>query len=123
MRFEINHNNINVADLNKSLDFYKKALNMVELRRKDSQSYTIVFLKDQLSSHHALELTYLKDRKDPYNLGDNEIHLAFKVDEFDLAKKMHENMNVICYDNKEMGIYFISDPDGYWIEILPVNRK
>jgi lactoylglutathione lyase len=28
-------------------------------------------------------------------------------------------MGCICYENKDMGIYFIIDPDGYWIEILP----
>jgi lactoylglutathione lyase len=28
-------------------------------------------------------------------------------------------MGCICYENKAMGIYFINDPDDYWIEILP----
>ena len=28
-------------------------------------------------------------------------------------------MNCVCFENESMGIYFIEDPDGYWIEIVP----
>ena len=35
------------------------------------------------------------------------------------AHKKHEEMGCICFENHEMGIYFIEDPDGYWLEILP----
>ena len=58
----------------------------------------------------------------PYNLGDNEIHLAFEVDDFDAAYTRHKEMGCICFENPKMGIYFISDPDGYWLEIVPVKR-
>ncbi|MEQ2429360.1 lactoylglutathione lyase, partial [Enterocloster hominis] len=27
----------------------------------------------------------------------------------------------ICYENPGMGIYFITDPDGYWLEIVPAR--
>ena len=66
-----------------------------------------------------LELTYLRDRKEPYNLGELEYHLALETDDMEAAHKLHEEMGVICYENPGMGIYFISDPDGYWIEIVP----
>jgi lactoylglutathione lyase len=120
MKFKFDHNNINVLDLEKSVNFYKDALGFEELRRYHAPdgSFTLVFLKDE-SSQHALELTYLKDRKEPYNLGDNEIHMAVTTDEFDKAYEYHKNMGCICYENKEMGLYFIADPDGYWTEILP----
>ncbi|MBZ4646988.1 MAG: lactoylglutathione lyase [Petroclostridium sp.] len=65
---------------------------------------------------HRLELTWLRDRKEPYNLGDNEFHLVFTADDFDAAYEMHKKMGCICYENKAMGIYFINDPDGYWLE-------
>ena len=55
----------------------------------------------------------------PYNLGDNEIHLAFAVDDIDAALARHKKMNCVCYENTNMGVYFIEDPDGYWIEIIP----
>ena len=29
---------------------------------------------------------------------------------------------VICFENEEMGIYFVTDPNGYWLEVIPENR-
>ena len=40
-------------------------------------------------------------------------------DDFDASYAKHNEMGCICYENKKMGLYFINDPDGYWIEILP----
>lgn len=124
MNFAFAHNNFNVCDLEKSLAFYAKALGLTELRRKSAEdgSFTIVFLGDGAGSKHALELTWLQDWDRPYNLGDNEFHLAFTVDDYDAAHAHHKEMGCICYENEAMGLYFISDPDGYWIEILPQNR-
>ena len=121
MNFKIVHNNLNVFNLEKSLAFYQEALQLNEVRRNEKPNFTIVFLGDG-SSVHNLELTWMKERTTPYNLGDNEIHLAFKVDDFAAAYEMHKKMNCICYENKDMGIYFIADPDGYWMEIIPLNR-
>ena len=114
------HNNFNVLDLEKSLAFYKEALGLAEVRRKEKPEFTLVFLGDG-KTPHTLELTWLKDRKTLYNLGENEFHLAFRVAEFDQAYELHKKMGCICYENKAMGIYFISDPDGYWLEIVPVR--
>ncbi|MHC1760923.1 MAG: VOC family protein [Negativicutes bacterium] len=120
MEFTFAHNNFNVLDLEKSLAFYKEALGLTEVRRKEKPEFTLVFLGDG-KTPHTLELTWLKDRKTPYNLGENEFHLAFRVAEFDRAYELHKKMGCICYENKAMGIYFISDPDGYWLEIIPVR--
>ena len=57
----------------------------------------------------------------PYDLGDEEFHIAFKTSDFDAAYKLHKEMDCICYENKDMGIYFINDPDGYWLEIVPIR--
>lgn len=121
MLFTFAHNNINVLDLERSLAFYKEALNLAETRRTEAPGFTLVFLGDNKTAH-KLELTWLKDRSEAYNLGDNEIHLAFTTDDFGQAHALHQKMGCICYENDAMGIYFISDPDGYWIEILPENR-
>ena len=123
MKFSFAHNNFNVRDLNKSLAFYKESLGLAEVRRvnADDGSFIIVFLGDG-SSTHSLELTWLRDWDRPYNLGDNEFHLAFTVDDFETAHKQHKEMGCICFENEAMGIYFISDPDGYWLEILPNKR-
>ncbi len=122
MKFTFAHNNFNVRDLDKSLAFYQKALGLTEVRRKQAEdgSFTLVFLGDG-STAHQLELTWLRDWDRPYNLGDNEIHLAFRVDDMDAAHALHEQMGCICFENEKMGIYFISDPDGYWIEIIPTR--
>ncbi|WMJ84435.1 VOC family protein [Oscillospiraceae bacterium LTW-04] len=123
MTFKFAHNNINVCDLDASIAFYKKALGLNEVRRKNAAdgSFTLAFLSDG-SSEHQLELTWLRDHTDPYNLGENEIHIAFRTDDFEAAHALHSEMGCICYENKGMGIYFISDPDGYWLEILPPDR-
>jgi lactoylglutathione lyase len=112
-----------VLDLEKSVTFYKKALNLKEVRRYEApdKSFTLVFLEDGATAHR-LELTWLRNRKEPYNLGDNEFHLALTVDEFEKAHEIHEKMKCICYENKAMDIYFIEDPDGYWIEIIPAKH-
>ncbi len=118
--FTFNHNNINVFDLEKSVEFYKNALGLHELRRynEPSGAFELVFLGDDTTTHR-LELTWLKDRTEPYDLGDNEMHIAFTVDNYDEAHALHKEMGCICYENPTMGLYFIEDPDGYWLEILP----
>ena len=120
MTFTFAHNNINVKDLEKSLAFYEEALGLKEIRRRDASdgSFILVYLGDGVTPHQ-LELTWLRDRTEPYDLGDNEIHLAFVVEDFDAAHALHEKMGCICYENPGMGIYFINDPDGYWLEIVP----
>ena len=122
MKFKFIHNNFNVMDLEKSLIFYREALGLEEVRRingPDGQ-FIIVYLSDGETTHN-LELTWLRDRKEPYNLGDNEFHLAFRVDDFTAALAKHKAMGCVCYENEAMGIYFIVDPDGYWLEVVPTR--
>ena len=118
-----NHFNFNVLDLDKSLDFYKKALDLEPVREKNASdgSFKLVFLGDQTTGF-SLELTWLKDRTEPYNLGELEYHLALETDDMEALHNRHEEMGCICYENPDMGIYFISDPDGYWIEIIPSKK-
>lgn len=122
MGFKAIHENYNVFNLEKSLKFYDEALGMREVRRinSDDGSFTIVYLNDG-KTDFELELTHIAAWDRPYNLGDCEFHLAFEADDFNEAHKKHEEMGCICFENESMGIYFIKDPDGYWIEILPPN--
>jgi len=118
---KFDHFNFNVLDLEKSLAFYKEALNLTPVREKEASdgSFKLVFLGDEMGSPFRLELTWLRDRTEPYNLGECEFHLAFKTDDFDALHAKHQQMGCICFENTAMGIYFITDPDGYWIEIVP----
>ncbi len=124
MKYKFYHNNYNVFDLEKSLNFYKEALGLVEVRRRvaDDDSFIIVFLGDE-TTEFTQELTWLRDRDKPYDLGEGEYHLAFIADDFDAAHEQHKQMGCICYENEKMGIYFIEDPDGYWLEIVPDRSK
>ena len=121
MKFTIAHTNINVGNLEKSVEFYKKALGLEVTRRHKAadESFELVFLGDG-STPHKIELTWLRDREGAYNLGDNEWHIAFVVEDINEAHALHEKMGCICYENPGMGIYFIEDPDGYWLEICPI---
>lgn len=123
MKFRMYHENYNVLDLNRSLEFYKKALGLTEQRRKEASdgSYIIVYVGNE-ETDFQLELTWLRDRTEPYNLGDEEFHLAFETDDFEAAHALHSEMGCICFENEKMGIYFIQDPDGYWLEIVPVRK-
>lgn len=124
MKFKFAHNNLNVIDMERSLAFYEEALGLTVQRRMEAPdgSFQIVYLTDGVMPH-LLELTWLRDwEKDNYDLGDNEIHLAFTVDDMDAALAKHKEMNCVCFENEAMGIYFIEDPDGYWLEIVPERK-
>ena len=122
MKFKMYHENYNVLDLERSLAFYEKALGLKERRRIEAEdgSFIIVYIGNE-TTDFSLELTWLRDRKEPYSLGDEEFHLAFETDDFEAAHKLHSEMGCICYENEAMGIYFIKDPDGYWLEVVPVR--
>ena len=122
MKFEPYHSCITVLDLEKSLSFYQEALGLEVMRTKEAEdgSWKLVFLGHE-GCGCQLELTWYADRKEPYNLGDNEIHVGFRTADFDAAHKKHEEMGCICFDNQDMGVYFIEDPDGYWMEVVPVR--
>ena len=120
MKFKMIHENYNVTDLERSLIFYEKALGMKEKRRKNASdgSFIIVYIGND-EGDFELELTWLRDHPQPYDIGEEEFHLAFRTDDYDAAHKLHEEMGCIVRENPAMGLYFITDPDGQWIEILP----
>lgn len=123
MKFKMAHENYNVYDLEKSLAFYEKALGLTEQRRKEAAdgSYIIVYIGNE-ETDFVLELTWMRDMDRPYNLGDCEFHLAFETEDFEAAHEFHKEMGCICFENPKMGIYFITDPDGYWLEVVPAKK-
>lgn len=124
MKFRPVHENYNVRDLDRSIKFYGEALGLKETRRINAEdgSFTIVYL-ESVDGGFQLELTWLKDFDRAYDLGDNEFHLAFVTDDYAAAYALHEKMGCICFENPAMGIYFINDPDGYWLEIVPADKQ
>lgn len=121
--FRFTHFNFNVLDLERSLKFYDEALGLRPVREKVASdgSFKLVYLGDGVTDFE-LELTYLVDRTEPYDLGDEEFHLAMAVEDMAASHARHEAMGCIEFENPKMGIYFITDPDGYWIEIVPAKK-
>lgn len=122
MKAKIVHENIHVLDLEKSLAFYEKALGMTESRRIKGDDWQIVFI-DNDESDFQIELTWNEGRTEPYDNGGRDTHMAFRVDDYDAFYKLHEEMGCICFVNEKMGLYFIEDPDGCWIEIINGDKK
>ena len=115
------HFNFNVLDLDRCIRFYEKALGLKEVRRMEAPdgSFILVYMGEEKTGF-LLELTWLRDRKEPYDLGEGEFHLCMRVPgDYDAVRAYHKQMDCVCYENTDMGLYFINDPDGYWIEILP----
>ena len=114
------HFNFNVLDLDRSIRFYEKALGLKEVRRMEAPdgSFILVYMGEEKTGF-LLELTWLRDREEPYDLGEGEFHLCMRVPgNYDAVRAYHKQMDCVCYENTDMGLYFINDPDGYWIEIL-----
>ncbi len=117
------HFNINVTDLDRSIAFYRDALGLEELSRKEASdgSFILVYL-GSAEGGFRLELTWLRDHPQAYELGENESHLCLRVaGNYDEIREYHRSKGWICYENHKMGLYFIADPDDYWIEVLPVK--
>ena len=89
--------------------------------KANGEGFILVYMGNEESSFE-LELTWLKDHPQADNLGECEFHLAFETDDYEASHKLHEEMGCICYENPSMGIYFITDPDGYWLEIVPSKK-
>lgn len=120
MQFTFKHANINVTNMARSINFYEEALGLRVGATHDAPdgSFAIAFMTDGAGGAE-LELTWLRGHPQPYDLSDNEIHMAFAVADMDAAFRHHNSMGCVCFENKVMGLYFIEDPDGYWIEIVP----
>jgi len=122
MEFTFAHNCLKVLDLECSLKFYKEALGLEPVRwmRPNDEDIQLVFLSDGKSAHE-LELGCPANRDTPFDLGDNQFHIAFRTGDMQSAHQLHESMGAIAYDPETEPVYFIQDPDGYQIEIIPAD--
>ncbi|MHB1315117.1 MAG: VOC family protein [Christensenellales bacterium] len=123
MQYTIRHMCITVFDLEKSLKFYEEVLGLQEMKRLvfPDEEKTCVFLTDSMSAN-LIELMWMKDRKEPYDLGDNLGHIGIRVDDIEAARAQHEKMGIVTMEIDFLGVYFIKDPDGYILEIIPTKK-
>lgn len=117
------HRCIHVLDLEKSIAFYEQALGMRVINRMGPEdgSWENVFIGNDQTGFQ-IELTWNRGRTEPYVNGGRDTHLAFAVSDMDAARALHEEMGCVCFVNERMGIYFIEDPDGCWLEIVPARQ-
>ena len=125
MKAHFCHFNFNVLDLERSMAFYEEALDLREVRRITDESFVIVYLGAG-QTDFTLELTWLRERTRPYDLGDGYGHLAVSVADLDAehARLTAEGLSPLPVKELALGarvvgrFFFIVDPDGYRIEVL-----
>ncbi|MFW5979987.1 MAG: VOC family protein [Bacillota bacterium] len=123
-KYEILHTCIRVMDLEKSVEFYKNAFGFKVARKKDfpEDKFTLVFLTDREETHQ-IELTYNYDREKPYERGNGFSHIAVGVDDLEESRAFHKSKGYKVSDiyglsEDSSGFYFVTDPDGYEIEVI-----
>ena len=117
MKYSFTHANLTVTDLSRSLKFYQEALNLKEVSRREFDDCFMIYLRGD-DKNFELELRVNKNPVKKINLGDNPTHLAFIAEDFNLSLEKHRAMNCVLFANEDLGIYFITDPDGYKLEVV-----
>ena len=124
------HTMIRVLDEQKSVDFYKNALDLDIAARFDFDGFTLVYLRNP-EADFEIELTVNKSQTEPYTHGDGYGHIAVAVDDLDSEhRKMTElglEPNPIKEFHREGSLmarfFFVQDPDGYKIEVLQKHGR
>lgn len=124
MQYKMLHTCLRVMDLEKSLAFYKDALGLMEVNRKDfkEHQFTLVFLTDEAQAYE-IELTYNYHPEKPYEIGTGFSHLAVAVADLEGSRQRHIELGYEVTDLKGLPgeppkYYFVTDPDGYKVEII-----
>ena len=119
---EFYHVNHNVLDIDRTIAFYQDYFGLQIVKQFDEPEQKLVFLGDG-KSNFLMELTYLKGRKEPYDVGETPFHVAFYSDNYKNDYQRHKDEGLIIDEVKAMRLHFIKDPDGYLLEILDSDRS
>ncbi|MDO3433480.1 VOC family protein [Rhizobium sp. CBN3] len=119
------HSMIRVLDEARSVEFYGKAFGLSVADRVDFDTFTLIYLSNA-ETGFELELTVNKGRTEPYDLGKGYGHLAVSVEEVAIERERMAKLGLkpgelveLNRDGKLFGLFFfVSDPDGYKIEVL-----
>ncbi|MFZ0499650.1 MAG: VOC family protein [Steroidobacteraceae bacterium] len=114
------HTMVRVTHLDASLRFYRDALGLVELRRKDYPQgrYTLVFLAAPGDDSAQVELTFNWD-PESYASGRNFGHLAYEVDDiYATCQRLSEHGVTINRPPRDGRMAFVRSPDQISIELL-----
>lgn len=125
-RMRILHTMLRVGDLQRSIDFYTRVLGMNLLRttERPEQKYSLAFVGYGTNPEHAeLELTY-NHGVDRYEMGTAYGHIAIGVpDAYATCDRIRAaGGNITREPGPVKGgntvIAFVTDPDGYKIELI-----
>lgn len=114
------HTMVRVTDLDASLRFYRDALGLVELRRKDYPQgrYTLLFLAAPGDESAQIELTFNWD-PEAYAGGRNFGHLAYEVDDiYATCQRLRDHGVTISRPPRDGRMAFVRSPDQISIELL-----
>lgn len=127
MAIKMLHTCIRVKDLEKSLKFYEDALGLIVTRKKDfpDHKFTLVYLSSEIGGYE-IELTYNYDVENPYEVGNGFSHTAIGVDKLEDFREKHIALGYEVTALKGLPgqaprYYFVTDPDGYKVEIIRNN--
>jgi lactoylglutathione lyase len=124
------HVMVRVLDLDRSIDFYRRAFGLEVADHFDFDNFALVYLRNA-ENDVEVELTLNKGREEPYDLGDGYGHLAFCVDDLDAEHARFEAeglqpRDIVAFerDGALMArFFFVQDPDGYKIELLQKHGR
>lgn len=119
------HSMVRVLDEARSVAFYRDAFGLEVVDRYDFPDFTLIYMRND-EEPFEVELTVNKGRSEPYQLGDGYGHLAVSVGDVETERSRMEQAGLnpgqvrdLKLDGKVVGrFFFISDPDGYKIEVL-----
>ena len=122
---KIIHSMIRVLDLDRSLDVYDKAFGLTPSHKLDFDDFALVYLRND-ESDTEIELTLNKGEETPYTHGNGYGHVAMCVDDLDseharFSELGYEPTDIVAFapdDNLLARFFFVTDPDGYEIEVL-----
>jgi lactoylglutathione lyase len=119
------HTMIRVLDLDRSIDFYKRAFGLDVAERFDFDGFSLVYLRNA-ENDFEIELTWNADREAAYTHGDGYGHVAVCVDDAHAEHERFVQEGLAPLDVKEFHrdgslmarFFFVQDPDGYKVEVL-----
>jgi lactoylglutathione lyase len=125
---KILHTCINVADMDRSIEFYTKQIGLRFVNRREikQNNAEIAFLKDE--DEAAIELTHWRDKKE-LKEGDNFDHIAFAVRDIEATVRDLRSSGVTIamepysLQGSTSKIAFIKDPDGNWLELIESAKR
>lgn len=129
MKYKFLHTCIRVMDLEKSLKFYEEGLGLKETKRRDfpNDEFTLVFLSDE-AGEYEIELTYNYNPEKPYDIGNGFSHIAVSVEDLEASRERHLKMGyevteLMGLPGEQPRYYFVTDPDGYDVEVIRARRS